>query len=80
MFCWRPDYSLQELNTLYLTRFRTYKIATPLQTKTWERDGLLEIPEDVIRLVFAYYFACCVFLETPNPMPTVRVRSYLSGY
>jgi hypothetical protein len=28
------DYILQELNTLYLIRFRTYKIARPPQTKT----------------------------------------------
>jgi hypothetical protein len=30
--CCRP-YILQEFNTLFLTRFRTYKIATPPQTK-----------------------------------------------
>ncbi len=29
--CWRPY--LHELNTLYLTRFRTYKIALPPQTR-----------------------------------------------
>ncbi len=28
------DHILQEFNTLLLTRFRTYKIATPPQTKT----------------------------------------------
>jgi hypothetical protein len=28
------DHILQEINTLYLTRFRTYKIARPPQTKT----------------------------------------------
>ena len=28
------DHILQEFNTLFLTRFRTYKIATPLQTTT----------------------------------------------
>jgi hypothetical protein len=28
------DHILQELNTLFLTRFRTYKIALPPQTKT----------------------------------------------
>jgi hypothetical protein len=28
------DQILQEFNTLFLTRFRTYEIATPLQTKT----------------------------------------------
>jgi hypothetical protein len=28
------DHILQEFNTLFLTRFRTYKIATPTQTKT----------------------------------------------
>jgi hypothetical protein len=27
------DHILQEFNTLFLTRFRTYKIATPLQQK-----------------------------------------------
>ncbi len=28
------DHILQEFNTLFLTRFRTYKTATPSQTKT----------------------------------------------
>jgi hypothetical protein len=28
------DHILQESNTLFLTRFRTYKIATPTETKT----------------------------------------------
>jgi hypothetical protein len=28
------DHILQEFNTLYLTRFKTYKIARPSQTKT----------------------------------------------
>ncbi len=34
------EHTLQELNTLYLTRFRTYKIARPPQTKTQEGRGL----------------------------------------
>jgi hypothetical protein len=34
------DHILQEfINTQYLTRFRTYKIATPPQTKSLERRG-----------------------------------------
>ncbi len=33
------DHILQEFNTLYLTRFRTYKIATKPQTKTQEGWG-----------------------------------------
>jgi hypothetical protein len=41
VLCWRPH--LQELNTLYLTRFRTYKIALPPQTKTWTGGGLRQI-------------------------------------
>jgi hypothetical protein len=38
---WSPvgDHILQEFNTLYLTRFRTFKIARPLQTKTYEGRG-----------------------------------------
>ncbi len=32
------DHILQD-NTLYLTRFRIYKIARPPQTKTWEGRG-----------------------------------------
>jgi hypothetical protein len=39
------DHILQEFNTLFLTRFRTYKIATPPQkkrsVKTTFRDGCL---------------------------------------
>jgi hypothetical protein len=34
---------LQKCNTLYLTRFRTYKIAIPPQTKTQERRGPQQI-------------------------------------
>ncbi len=30
---------LQELYTVYLTRFRTYKIALPSQTKTYKKGG-----------------------------------------
>ena len=32
--CWRPQYILKEFTILCLTRFRTYKIASPPQTKT----------------------------------------------
>jgi hypothetical protein len=33
------DHILQEFNTLFLTRFRTYNIALTPQTKTYERRG-----------------------------------------
>ncbi len=32
-------YILQEFNILFLTRFRTYNIALPPETKTWEGRG-----------------------------------------
>jgi hypothetical protein len=34
------DHILQEFNTLFLTRFRIYKIATPSQTKMTRKDDL----------------------------------------
>jgi hypothetical protein len=37
------DHILQEFNTQYLTRFRTYKIARPTQTNTSEGRGLRKI-------------------------------------
>ncbi len=40
------DYILQEFYTLFLTRFRTYKIASPPQTKMTSKDdikGLLSL-------------------------------------
>ncbi len=37
------DHILQEFNTLYLTRFRTYKIALPPQTKSRKGGGLRQI-------------------------------------
>jgi hypothetical protein len=37
------DHILQALNILYLTRFRTYKIATPPQTKNDLQRRQLEI-------------------------------------
>ncbi len=37
------DHILQEFNTLFLTRFRTYKIATLLQTKMISKDDILGV-------------------------------------
>jgi hypothetical protein len=37
------DHILQELNTLYLTRFTTYKIALPPQTKNLGGEGASDI-------------------------------------
>jgi hypothetical protein len=34
------DHILQEFYTLFLTRFRTYKIATPPQTKMTSKDDI----------------------------------------
>jgi hypothetical protein len=34
------DHTQQEFNTLFLTRFRTYKIATPPQTKMTNKDDI----------------------------------------
>jgi hypothetical protein len=34
------DHILQEFNTLFLTRFRTYKIATTPQTKMTSKDDI----------------------------------------
>jgi hypothetical protein len=34
------DHILQEFNTLFLTTFRTYKIATPPQTKVTSKDDI----------------------------------------
>ncbi len=46
------DYILQEFNTLYLTRFRSYNIATPSQTNT--NKHLLQSP------VSCVYYDYCV--------------------
>jgi hypothetical protein len=37
------DHILQEFNTLYLTRYRTYKIALPPQKKSRRGGGLRQI-------------------------------------
>jgi hypothetical protein len=34
------DHILQEFYTLFLTRFRTYKIATPPHTKVTSKDDI----------------------------------------
>jgi hypothetical protein len=34
------EHILQEFNNLFLTRFRTYKIATPPQTKMISKDDI----------------------------------------
>jgi hypothetical protein len=46
------DHILQEFNTLFLTRFRTYKIATPPQTKMTSKDdiwgiGVFKVPSSM---------------------------------
>ncbi len=40
---WRTGEHLQEFYTLYLTRFQTYKIALPPQTKPMRGGGLRQI-------------------------------------
>jgi hypothetical protein len=47
------DHILQEFNTIFLTRFRTYKIATPPQTKMTSKD-------DIWGLVSLKYLRPCV--------------------
>jgi hypothetical protein len=49
------DHILKEFNTLFLTRFRTYKIAGPPQTKTLENSGRTWQSVFEIRM-FIYYF------------------------
>jgi hypothetical protein len=48
------DHILQEFNTLFLTRFRTYKIAVPPQTKLTSKDDILGIG------VFKVPSSCCM--------------------
>ncbi len=42
------DHILQEFNTLYLTRFRVYKIAKPPQTNTIGTLAACRVPLQVI--------------------------------
>ena len=47
---WTVDHILQEFYTLFLTRFKTYKIASPPQTKMTSKDdikGLVSLPSFV---------------------------------
>ncbi len=56
------DHILQEFNTLFLTRFRTYKIASPPQTKTpvkttfrdWCLYSPCGVPSTILKLFKAY--------------------------
>jgi hypothetical protein len=42
-FCYIGDQNMQEFNTLYLTRIRTYKIALPPQTINLVGEGASDI-------------------------------------
>jgi hypothetical protein len=54
------DHILQEFYTLFLTRLRAYKIASPPQTKMTSNDdikGLVKVPSSMIGPILApYYF------------------------
>jgi hypothetical protein len=51
------DHILQEFYTLFLTRFRTYKIATPPQTKVISKDDIKGfVSLKFLRLCYKVYF------------------------
>jgi hypothetical protein len=54
------DHILEEFNTLFLTRFRTYKIATPPQTKMTNKDDMV------------YTFLGLRGVAEPPPPPELR--------
>ncbi len=60
------DHILQEFNTLFLTRFRTYKIASPLQTKT------------PVKTTFRDWCLYSSFVHGP-PITGIRIGRALSG-
>jgi hypothetical protein len=66
------DHILQEFNTLYLTIFRTYKIARPPETKTLEGRGPQtdkHLPQSpftgqIFRMT-TFYFKVSIYLISP---------------
>ncbi len=65
------DHILQEFYTLFLTRFRTYKIATPPQTKMTSKD-------DIKGLVSLKFFR--PWWELTAPVPFYRDSSARSSF
>jgi hypothetical protein len=69
------DHILQEFNTLYLTRFRTYKIPRPPKTKPGERGGLRQINtcrKVPLQVIFCWMTTFCIAfyqfnLSRPRP-------------
>ncbi len=64
------DHILQVFNTLYLTRFRTYKIATPPQTKTDKH-----LPQSPLQInCFRWRHYALVSIKLISPWP--RIKTY----
>jgi hypothetical protein len=60
------DHILQELNTLYLTRLRTYKIATPPQTKNLGPHTDKHLPQSPFTCQFFQTMTFCIAFYQSN--------------
>ncbi len=60
------DHILQEFYTLFLTRFRTYKIATPPQTKMTSKDDI----NGFVSLKFLRLCMYLLFIDFQGPPPS----------
>ncbi len=56
------DHILQEFYTLFLTRFRTYKIASPPQTKMTRKDDI----KGLVSLKFLHPWIYCTHNDGPK--------------
>jgi hypothetical protein len=71
------DHILQEFNTLLLTRFRPYKIATPPQTKTLEGrrpQTDKHLPQNPFRGQFFRFFISLIFLRKRTCQPRSEIH------
>ncbi len=62
------DHILQEFNTLFLTRFRTYKITTPPQTKS------------TVKTTFTDWCLYSSFVHGLHPTTTILFPQLIRGY
>ncbi len=79
------DHILQEFNTLFLITFRTYKIDTPPQTKTYEGRGLQtdkHLPQSlftgqcfyITTFDIAFYQSNLSTFGYQNPSPSYKIE------
>ncbi len=67
------DHILQEFYTLFLARFRTYKIATPPQTKMTSKDDIKGFVSSKFLSLCVLYKVCECVCPLSSPLQQVKM-------